>query len=112
MFSLGGSLVITPYVIYNFMTIKKSPDIKTNRIVYSLILQFCFTVQTVRWSKQYRKYDVEMQKKYLDGLSEYYITNFASEYLPWLLSQRSNAAIYQNSTSMPQLMNQPPLFYN
>ena len=86
MCSLGGSLLITPYVIYNFMTIKKNPDVKSFRIGYSLMIQFVLTVLNVQCSRGFRKYDLEMQKKYLDGLPEYYISNFASEYLPWLLS--------------------------
>ena len=84
--SLGGSILITPYVIYNFWTMKKNPEVKSIRIGYSLMLQFLFTVLNVQWSRAFRKYDVELQKKYLDGLPEYYISNFASEYLPWLLS--------------------------
>jgi hypothetical protein len=83
---LGGSILITPYVIFNFWTMKKNPEVKSIRIGYSLMLQFLFTVLNVQWSRGFRKYDVELQKKYLDGLPEYYISNFASEYLPWLLS--------------------------
>lgn len=85
LYPLAGSILITPYVFYNFMTLRKNSEAKSKRIGYSLIIQFVLTVLTVQWSRAFRKYDVEMQRKYLDVLPEYYISNFASEYLPWLL---------------------------
>jgi hypothetical protein len=60
LFSLCGSLVVAPYIAYNFLTIKRNPAVKTRRIWYGIGLQMVFTIFNVRWSRQYRQYDLEM----------------------------------------------------
>ena len=106
LFSMSGTFLLMPYIAFNYLTLNRNREVKSNRIATGLILQVIFTVLNYRWSRQYRQFDIEMQKKYLNDLPEYYIQNFETEYLPWLLQQRSSAAVYQTSTSIPLMLNQ------
>lgn len=51
---MSGTILLMPYIAFNYLTLNRNREVKSNRIATGLILQVIFTVLNYRWSRQYR----------------------------------------------------------